>query len=192
MTLTPRPTPRPALLLIDTAYLEPGDAAAHAALLLDAARAQGVPVLHSGLAFRADGLDGGHWFRRNPDLAAFAGVPVAHGPGLEPTAGEVVVARTTPSAFFGTSLAASLRGLDVNTVIVAGARASEGVHATVVDALASGFLPIVVADAVADRSDEERVAALRTLAPRYADEALTSDVLGSHLAPSWSETAPTR
>lgn len=159
---------RPALVLVDSAYLAQSYALAGAAGLLEAARKARVPVFHAVLSFRADGLDGGHYFARNADLARFAGTAIRHAPGLEPRADEVVIPRTYPSAFFGTSLSASLRGLGADGVVIAGGLTSDGVRTTAIDAMQHGFLPVVAEDAVFDGSAAANDETLRALAARYA------------------------
>src|SRR5204863_3644766 len=71
---------------------------------------------------------------------------------LEPVAGELVVRKTVPSAFFGTALGPWLVQRTVETVFVAGATTSGCVRASVVDAMSLGFKPFVLADCVGDRA----------------------------------------
>ncbi|WP_116951818.1 isochorismatase family protein [Jiangella endophytica] len=177
---------RPAVLVVDaaTVVVDPLGAAGAAAVagatvVVGAARQAGLLVVHSRLAFRADGLDGGHWFRRNPGLAVHAGSMPPPCPGLAPAASELVVTRSFPSAFFGTSLAATLRGAAVDCVVLVGATTSGGIRAAAIDALQNGFLPVVVADAVADATTTAHEAALNDLSAQYAEvcsAALTTDL----------------
>lgn len=176
---------RPAVLVVDaaTVVLDPLAAAGAAAVdaatsVVDAARAAGVLVLHSRLAFRADGLDGGHWFRRNAGLAVHAGDLPPSCPGLAPAGAELVVTRSYPSAFFGTSLAATLRGAAVDSVVLVGATTSGAVRIAAVDALQHGFLPVVVADAVADATTTAHEGALHDLAAQYAEVCSAGRVTG--------------
>ena len=92
-------------------------------------------------------------------------------------AGELVVRKTVPSAFFGTSLAAWLAQRGVQTLLVAGAVTSGCVRASVVDAMSWGFRPLVVLDCVGDRALEPHEANLFDMQQKYAavmprDEAL--------------------
>ncbi len=73
------------------------------------------------------------------------------------------------SAFFGTSLAATLHASGVDTVVVAGVSTSGCVRATATDALQHGFRPIVVRDACADRSALLHESNLADLDAKYAD-----------------------
>jgi len=87
---------------------------------------------------------------------------------LAPAAGELVVRKTVPSAFFGTSLAPWLTQRGVQTLLVAGAVTSGCVRASVVDAMSYGFRPIVLADCVGDRAIGPHDASLFDMAQKYA------------------------
>lgn len=174
---------RPALLVIDfvQAYLVPGSplyAAAETArdaceTLLGAARAAGIPVLHTNVAYQRGGRDGGVFFRKVPALACFeAGAHpelAAFAPGLEPADGETVITKQYASAFFGTSLASTLTSLGVDTVLIAGVSTSGCVRASAVDCCQYGFVPVVVRDAVGDRAPGPHEANLFDLQAKYAE-----------------------
>ncbi len=102
-------------------------------------------------------------------------------PQLTPREGELVVRKTVPSAFFGTSLAAWLALRGVQTLVMAGAVTSGCVRASVVDAMQCGFRPLVLSDCVGDRAIAPHDSNLFDMAQKYAavmtcDEAL--EVLG--------------
>ncbi len=174
---------RPALVLIDLmrAYFTAGSpldlgsttALETAAGLLAQARAQGVPVVHTAVHYRAGAADAGHFVRKVAALALLAddapGGLREFMPQVEPLPGEVVIVKQYASAFFGTSLASTLRALDVDTVVMAGVSTSGCIRASATDALQHGFRPIVVRDACADRTDELHRSNLRDLDAKYAD-----------------------
>jgi len=174
---------RPALLVIDfvQAYLVKdsplyaGVEAARdgAAVLLGAARAAGIPVLHTNVVYQPGGRDGGVFFRKVPALASFeAGAHpqlAAFAPGLEPVAGETVISKQYASAFFGTSLASTLTTLGIDTVLIAGLSTSGCVRASAVDCCQHGFVPVVVRDAVGDRAAGPHEANLFDLQAKYAE-----------------------
>ena len=58
-----------------------------------------------------------------------------------------------PSAFFGTSLAANLRAIHVDTCIVVGCSTSGCIRATVLDGMCHGFRCIVPRECVGDRTE---------------------------------------
>ena len=109
--------------------------------------------------------------RKVPALAAFA-EDADGGWGelvLKPAVGEPVIAKQYASAFFGTSLAATLHTAGVDTLVVAGVSTSGCIRATATDALNHGFRPQVVGAACADRTPELHEQNLRDLDAKYAD-----------------------
>ena len=175
------PGRKAALLIVDVvmAYLDPASnlyAAAEPALasnerLLAAARAAGVPVIFTNVEYQAGGADGGQFYRKVPALKAFLkDSPLgAFPPTVQPKADEIVVTKQYASAFFGTSLAATLTSLGVDTVFVTGFSTSGCVRASALDALQHGFAPFVVRDACADRHPAPHEANLFDLQAKYAE-----------------------
>ena len=173
---------RPALLVVDLvrAYTDPGGpfllpdpgpAVTATADLVDAARTAGRPVVWTVVRYTRGLADGGLFVQKVPALAAFA-EDAEGGWGelvLKPAPGEPVVAKQYASAFFGTSLAATLHSGGVDTVVVAGVSTSGCIRASATDALAHGFRPQVVRDACADRTPEVHEQNLRDLDAKYAD-----------------------
>ncbi|UCE31144.1 MAG: isochorismatase family protein [Burkholderiales bacterium] len=172
---------RAALLMVDfaRAYFEPGsplyagsDAPRAAAeRLLGAARAAGMRVVHTRVEYDAQGLNGGIFFRKVPALRSFvAGSPLAEfATGLAPADGEVVVTKQYASAFFGTSLVATLNAFGIDTLLICGMSTSGCVRASAVDAMQYGFVPLVVREACGDRHDGPHQANLFDLQAKYAD-----------------------
>lgn len=187
---------RPALLLVDVvrAYLEPGSPLYASAFvealgpmerLTSAARGAGVPVLFTNVSYQPGGRDGGLFYAKVPALSAFdRGSPLgAFPPSLEPRAEETVVTKQYASAFFGTSLASTLNAQRIDTLIITGFSTSGCVRATALDALQSGFVPLVVREACADRHAAPHEANLFDLQAKYAeviDEAAALALLGEH------------
>jgi maleamate amidohydrolase len=184
----------PALLVVDLvrAYTEPGGpfllpdpapAVAATAALVEAAREHRHPVLWTVVRYTRGLADGGLFVRKVPALAAFA-EDAEGGWGelvLKPAAGEPVIAKQYASAFFGTSLAATLHTAGVDTVVVAGVSTSGCIRATATDALNHGFRPQVVREACADRTSELHEQNLRDLDAKYADVVDLDEAL-HHLA----------
>jgi maleamate amidohydrolase len=182
---------RPALLVIDfvQAYLVPGSplyagveqTRAHCEVLLGAARDAGIPVLHTRVAYQPGGRDGGVFFRKLPALACFESGRhpelAAFAPGLEPRADETVITKQYASAFFGTTLAATLTALGVDTVLIAGLSTSGCVRASTVDCCQHGFIPVVVREAVGDRAPGPHESNLFDLQAKYAEVAPLDRVL---------------
>ena len=180
---------RPALILIDfaRAYFEPvsplygGEgcviARDNAARLLSVARQTATPVVFTEVRFLPGGLDGGVFFRKAPPLKVMEwGSPLGDlVEGLERLPTEPMVTKQYPSAFFGTSLAATLTAMGVDTVLLTGVTTSGCVRATCVDAMSHGFITLVVSDAVGDRAKAPHQANLYDMSAKYADLVTTSE-----------------
>ena len=189
----------PALVLIDfvRAYFDRAspfyagveDTLASALRIRDAARSAGVPVFYTNVVYHSGGADGGVFFRKLPALEVFtAGNPLGEWPeGLEPGAGEFVISKQYPSAFFGTSLATTLTSMGVDTLIITGVTTSGCVRATCIDTVSHGFIPIVVRDACGDRHEAPHEANLFDMNAKYADVVDEAAVIG-HLTSTVSET----
>jgi maleamate amidohydrolase len=179
------PGNRPALLVIDfvRAYLVESSplyggtgceqARLGAVALLAAARAAGIPVFHTNVEYEPGGRNGGVFFRKVPALASFerGRYPelAAFAEGLEPAPGETVITKQYASAFFGTTLAASLTALGCDTVIIAGVSTSGCIRASAVDCCQHGFIPLVVREAVGDRAAGPHESNLFDLQAKYAE-----------------------
>ena len=172
---------KPAVIVIDVcrAYLDPEsslyagveDAVESAARVVAVAREHGVPVVFTRVEFEPGGADGGMFYKKVGALANFdRGNPMAEfldDPAPRP--GEVVVTKQYASAFFGTSLAATLTSMGIDTVVLTGLSTSGCVRATAVDAVQIGFRPMVVREACGDRAPEPHEANLFDLDAKYAD-----------------------
>ncbi len=191
-----QPGTRPALLIVDVvmAYLEPAsplfmDSAAAAKdsnrRLAEAARAKGVPIVFTNVQYQPGGADGGVFYRKVPVLEVFTeGSPLGAFPAdLTPHAGDRVMTKQYPSAFFGTALAETLHADGIDTLLITGYSTSGCVRASALDAMQYGFVPLVVREACADRHIAPHEANLFDLQAKYAEviseaEALT--LIGSH------------
>lgn len=186
---------RPALLVVDVvmAYLDPASPlyapAFKAALaanerLVAAAREASMPVIFTNVVYHASGRDGGLFYAKVPALSVFdAGSPLGAFPAsLEPRADEVVVTKQYASAFFGTSLAATLTAARIDTLVVTGFSTSGCVRATALDALQHGFAPFVVREACGDRHSAPHEANLFDLQAKYAEVISEAEALQA-LAP---------
>ncbi len=181
----------PAVLVVDVcrAYLGSGPfsdaggrfeaARASAARVVEAARAVGCPVIFTRVLLSPDGRDAGWFAVKVPGLTAFeAGSPWIDPPDAPaPLPGEVMVTKQYASAFFGTSLASTLRSMGIDTTLTLGFSTSGCVRATALDALQHGFRSLVVREACGDRDQQVNDANLFDLDAKYADVLSESDVL---------------
>ena len=176
-----QPGQRPALVIIDfvNAYLErqsPLYAGVESALasterVLSAARRTGVPIVFTNVEYAPGGVDGGVFYRKVGALKCFEkGSELGDFPDtLAPAKDEIVITKQYASAFFGTSLAATLTSQNLDTLIITGVSTSGCVRATAVDAIQHGFIPLVVRDAVGDRDPRPHEASLFDLQAKYAE-----------------------
>jgi maleamate amidohydrolase len=148
---------RVALLLVDVIeaffdregafyYEEAGEVLAALVRLLEAGREGARLVVHAREA-HYPGLVGGEGTKLPPHC--ILGEPDAEFvPGFEPAPGEPEVRKRRFSAFFGTDLALLLQEQGVRTVVIGGVKTNVCIRATVQDAFAYGFEPILARGAV--------------------------------------------
>lgn len=135
------------------------------------ARRKGLPVAHTRIVYADDGSDANVFSLKVPGMATLreTGHTSQIVPELVPQRGEMIVRKTLPSGFFGTNLAAWLTQKSVETLLVAGCTTSGCVRASVVDAMSSGFKPVVLRDCVGDRAIGPHEANLFDMEQKYAD-----------------------
>ena len=139
---------------------------------LDLAREKGVPIIHTQVRYTTPNYeDGGVWVKKAPVLKDLVeGNPYAEFcPEVVPQAGEVLITKQYASAFFGTSLVATLNGLGVDTLIITGCTTSGCIRATAVDAVQHGYRPICVRECIGDRHDGPHEANLFDINAKYGD-----------------------
>jgi maleamate amidohydrolase len=179
---------RPALVVVDMvhAYFDresPLYAGVEATLasalrVIGAARHARLPMFFTGVRYSKGGLDGGVFYRKVPSLRIFdEGSPLGDfAEGIDPRADEFVIIKQYASAFFGTSLAATLTSLGADTAIIIGVTTSGCVRASTLDAMQHGFIPYMVRDAVGDRDRRPHEANLFDLAAKYAEVVTESEI----------------
>ncbi|MGO4392783.1 isochorismatase family protein [Variovorax sp. M-6] len=138
--------------------------------LLAEARTRKWPIVHTRVVYQDDGADANIFALKVPPILALREDARESQivPHLQPKGGELVLRKTNPSAFFGTSLAAWLSQRGVRTLLIAGCTTSGCVRASVVDAMCHGFRPLVVTDCVGDRSLQAHDANLFDMNQKYA------------------------
>ncbi|MFI6348610.1 isochorismatase family protein [Streptomyces sp. NPDC050560] len=168
------------------------DAVAVIERLIAAARAGGVPVIYTrGTTGGASGP--GRWAAKN--RRAHEDTEDVHEivPPIAPEAGDTVLRKTKPSAFFGTPLLSRLVELGTDSLVVCGGTTSGCVRATVVDAFSYNFPVAVVSDGCFDRVTASGDIALLDMDLKYADvvAAERGAALLSPPAPAQPGTRPT-
>ncbi|GGO62925.1 maleamate amidohydrolase [Roseovarius pacificus] len=174
---------RPSLIMIDfmkgyttagSPLFAPGvvDAVLASRDLLNSARENGVPVIHTDIRyFDPDFRDGGRWLEKSPVMKNMkVGAPLAEFcDEVAPLDGELVLTKQYASAFFGTSLASTLYALEIDTIVLAGCSTSGCIRASAVDGVQHGFRVIVVRECVGDRHPEPHEANLFDIDSKYGD-----------------------
>jgi nicotinamidase-related amidase len=155
----------------------------HIQRLLAAARAAGIPVVHTR------GAGNGAKARARGSLLAVRGeAPAAEDDDrrlrggeiiddVAPLEGELVIRKNSASAFWGSPLVGHLIDQGVNTIIVGGESTSGCVRASVVDGNAYAFKMVVVEECVFDRHEAPHAIELFTMNEKYADVLPLSEVL---------------
>jgi nicotinamidase-related amidase len=149
------------------------------ARLLEVARAGGVPIVFTTIAYDPGQIQNLAWLKKATGMAALqlGSRLVDVDERLAPRADEHLVVKTGASAFFGTALASYLASVRADTVIVTGATTSGCVRATVVDAVQHGYPTLVPRDCVGDRAQAPHDASLFDINEKYADVVDCDDVL---------------
>ena len=123
--------------------------------LNEAGRAKGIPVVFTTTAYddvEGPSSDMGLWVHKIPvELLKVGTDPVQIDSRIAPRPGELVIVKKRASGFHGTHLSSYLTAHGVDTVIITGVTMAGCVRHTTEDAIAEGFRPIVVREAVGDR-----------------------------------------
>ena len=190
---------RPALLIIDVQYRTIGttpkpfwesiaefptscgqigwNAMHNIAILLAEFRRNHWPVLYPHVAPKNAATDGGRLAQKVPAIMNIAEKGYEFPPEIAPRAGDVLIPKKHPSAFFATPLVSHLIDLGVDTLIVTGCTTSGCVRGSVVDAFAYNFRVLVPSDCVYDRSATSHAVNLFDMASKYADVGTSAEIL---------------
>jgi len=170
---------QPALIVIDMAYgwtdaaYAGGSARLDSAVaaiqeLLPASRAKNVPVIYTTSPYSdkpqfKSAADYSPQFRRWDRRAC------AIDERVQPKTDEYIVVKEHASAFAGTALVGHLVERRIDTLLITGCSTSACVRATATDAKANGLKPVVVREAVQDRSEICHEFTLFDIQARFAD-----------------------
>lgn len=197
---------KPALIIIDVTYAFTGEGEAieeslrkyplscgaeswpairQTQRLLTAARKAGLPVFYTLTEYRSDKADAGGWTGKHLNATHSSMLEGSKGgqivEELRPAAGEVVISKKKPSAFFGTPIVSYLIDRNIDTVIITGCTTSGCVRASVVDAFSYNYRIVVPEDCVFDRGQASHAINLFDMHQKYAD-VIPADEAISHLS----------
>jgi maleamate amidohydrolase len=172
---------RPALVIVDVvnAFTDPemplgsdlDSVVDHLIPLLAASREAGIPVIYTVVSFEENMVDAGVWFSKQKALTSLirGTQAVEVDDRVAPIDGDQVVLKKYASSFFGTDLTSRLNSGRIDTLLITGCTTSGCVRATAVDAVQLGFRPMIIREAVGDRSPAAHDQALFDLKQKYAD-----------------------
>jgi nicotinamidase-related amidase len=146
----------------------------HVNTISSLARAKGMPVIWTHVAYAADAADAGVWGTRSDTPDSLQNIKYGSRRHefddrceIDPI--DAIYTKRMPSAFFETPLQSLLVWHKVDTVIVTGGSTSGCVRATAVDALSRGYRTIVPIETCADKHESYHFANLTDLQLKYAD-----------------------
>lgn len=161
--------------LFKTAYITDPRQMEHINDISTRARAKGLPVVWTHVAYMENAADAGVWGTRTDTPDSLQNIRT----GSERNefddrldidrSVDAVYEKRMPSAFFETRLASFLVWHKVDTVVVTGGSTSGCVRATAVDSLSHGYRTIVPIECVADKHESYHFASLTDLQLKYAD-----------------------
>lgn len=165
-----------------TAYITDPGQVTYINDISSAARAKGLPVIWTHVAYMENAADAGVWGTRTntPDSLQ----NIKHGSERHQfddrltidEAVDAVYTKRMPSAFFETPLASFLTWHRVDTVVITGGSTSGCIRATAVDALSHGYRTIIPIECVADKHESYHFANLTDLLIKYADVVPVAEV----------------
>jgi maleamate amidohydrolase len=145
----------------------------HIRELLEAARKKHLPTFYTTGHEGGSSVAYGRWHSKNSRGAQDIGNQWAKGNDIvaeiSPQAGDVLVRKQKPSAFFGTPLMSMINMLRADTVLVTGCTTGGCVRASVIDAFSYNFKVSVVEECVFDRGQASHKINLFDMNMKYAD-----------------------
>lgn len=138
------------------------------------ARAKGMPVIWTRVAYSEDASDAGVWGTRTDTPDSLQNIKYgsdrhAFDERCAIAPGDTVYNKRMPSPFFETPLKSLLVWHKVDTVVITGGSTSGCVRAAAVDSLSSGYRTIVPIETCADKHESYHFANLTDLQLKYAD-----------------------
>ncbi len=145
--------------------------------LMAAARAAGIPVIHTTGMAELPEIEQRAQTTKRSAVGQDRTWDMSHFGPLAPLAGEIVIEKLRATAFYGTPINAYLTQLGVNTLIFCGNSTSGCVRASAVDGYNAGYSVAVVEECVFDRNWLSHKVNLFDLNSKYADVMFLDEVL---------------
>jgi maleamate amidohydrolase len=145
--------------------------------LQSAARDAEIPVIFTRGMDRGASVSPGRWGDKNARVNEDSELHNEIVAEIAPVAGETVLKKAKPSAFFGTPLTSLLVERGIDSLVVCGGTTSGCVRATVVDGFSLNYSVAVVAGATFDRVEASHWVGLFDMDLKYADVIDTATAL---------------
>ncbi len=165
-----------------TSYVTDPRQIEHADRISAKARAKGLPVVWTRVAYMENAADAGVWGTRTNTPDSLQNIKYESerhafddGVTIDPAV-DLVLTKRMPSVFFETQVASFLTWHKVDTVILTGGSTSGCVRASAVDSLSRGYRTIVPIECVADKHESYHFANLTDLQLKYADVVTVAEV----------------
>jgi nicotinamidase-related amidase len=180
---------RPAVLVVDfsTGFTDPEcpmgsdmtEAVEACRRVLDAARAKGVLIVYTVVAYASHLKDAGIGIQKSPAIGELQlGSRWAEVDGrLGVRDDEVVIIKKFPSALFATPIVSIFTAEKIDTVVLCGAVTSGCIRATAVDLYSYGYPTLLPSDCVADRAEGPHAANMFDLSAKYVDVVTSGDAI---------------
>jgi nicotinamidase-related amidase len=158
-----------------TAYETDPDQIAHVNRISALARARGMPVIWTHVAYAADASDAGIWGTRTDTPDSLQNIKRGSRRFAFDERCEIdhdrdtIYTKRMPSAFFETPLQSLLVWHKIDTIVITGGSTSGCIRATAVDSLSRGYRTIVPIETCADKHESYHFANLTDLQLKYAD-----------------------
>ena len=166
-----------------TSYITDPEQMTHINTISQMARAKGLPVVWTHVAYMSNAADAGVWGTRTDTPDSLQNIRYGSERHefddrleIDETV-DAVYTKRMPSAFFETPLASFLNWHQVDTLVITGGSTSGCVRATAVDSLSHGYRTIVPVECVADKHESYHYANLTDLQLKYADVVNVADVM---------------
>ena len=169
-----------------TAYETDPKQLAYVNELAELARAKGLPVVWTYVAYMDSGEDCGVWGTRSNTPDSLQNIKVGSRRSefddrlVIDQRRDIIINKRMASAFHETNLASLLTFHRCDTLIVTGGSTSGCVRATVVDSLSHSYRTMVPEECVADKHESPHFANLYDMAIKYADVVPVAEVI-AHL-----------
>mgnify|MGYP000924606062 FL=1 len=136
-------------------------------------------MIYTKVLYNKNFKDGGIFIQKVPVLKKMVeGELLAEiVPQLPPAESDIIIVKQYASAFFGTSLAATLTSMGIDTLILTGCSTSGCIRASAVDGMQYGFRVIVPRECVGDRHPGPHEANLFDINSKYGDVVSKDEVM---------------